>query len=99
MNNFSKKDRRANASNRQGHLNHIRAWIKVNESKSAHRKFSCLTINLSEVDIPQREEVKYLQQPFQTNLKTMKIYWLTGRESYLFIIIIIILIIIIISSL
>lgn len=92
----------------QSHLNSIQDWlvkwrIKANETKSVHITFTnkrgtCPPVTLNNLQIPQRDEAKYLGMYLdrkltwkkhlftkrkQLGLKLHKLYWLIGRKSLL----------------
>ena len=92
----------------QNYLNTLQQWltkwkIKVNENKSAHisftlRKEICPAVTINNIQIPQKQTVKYLglhldakltwkqhlaKKKQQINIKTLELQWLLGRNSRL----------------
>jgi hypothetical protein len=82
--------------------NWVKKWrIKMNKSKSMHITFTlrnqtCLTVQMGNVDLPQKNEVKYLGMHLdrgltrvkhinskrkQLNIKAKEMNWLLGRRS------------------
>jgi hypothetical protein len=90
----------------QATINKIDEWakkwrIKINQSKFTHITFTlckqtCPTVQMGSVDLPQKNEVKYLgmhldrrltwtkhikRKRKQLNLKAKQMHWLLGRRS------------------